>query len=120
LKIHETTTATGELAPVVLEVVEGSLVIDDLPLPDGALEAVMKKFGGPLEDAEGGRVADVDALDLGGGRRLRHVRHLSRFDVIARDYLVYERPGEDPRCAIATTVAGALSHLARAARDTAR
>jgi hypothetical protein len=34
--------------------------------------------------------------------------------VIARDYLVLDLPGQEPLCALAVTVAGALVHLARA------
>jgi hypothetical protein len=116
LKIHETTTAGGALAPVSLRDDAGTLVLvtdEELPLPDGALEAVMARYGKPLE--EGTSLVPVAALDL-GDRRLRHVRHLARYDVIARDYLVYERPDAEPLCALATTVAGALDHLGRAAR----
>jgi hypothetical protein len=117
LKVHETTTADGRLAPVVLGIGAGalSIVADGVPLalPHGALEAVMARYGAPLETAE--RLLDVASLDLGDGRALRHVRHLARYDVIARDYLVYEAPGREPVCALATTVAGALEHLAQAA-----
>lgn len=118
LKIHETTSPDGALVPVLLVVQDGALgVASDagvFALPDGALAAVMARFGKPLERSE--RVALVGALDLGGGRVLRHVRHLARYDVIARDYLVYEVAvaGEEPVCALATTVAGALEHLGRA------
>ncbi|MBX3187741.1 MAG: hypothetical protein KF819_12025 [Labilithrix sp.] len=117
MKIHETTTPAGELVPVVLDRREGVLELDGAPLPPGAIEAVMKRFGAPIEPSERARLDDVEALDLGDGRRLRRARHLARFDVIARDYLVYEAPGEEPLCAMATAVAGALQHLARAARD---
>jgi hypothetical protein len=81
-------------------------------LPDGALDAVMARFGKPLDSSE--RVSEVDAMAIGQGRVLRHVRHLARWDVIARDHLVYEADGCEPVCALATTVAGALQHLGRA------
>src|SRR5436190_16448122 len=55
-----------------------------LPLPDGAIDAVMRRFGKPLE-GELPRIEET--LDLGGGRKLVRFRFLSRFDVIARDYL---------------------------------
>ena len=117
LKVHEVTKADGSLAPVFLFVEDGVLGITSdegaLALPDGALAAVMARFGMPLETSE--RLVDVDSLDLGGGRVLRHVRHLAVYDVIARDYLVYEVAGAEPVCALATTVAGALGHLGRAA-----
>lgn len=119
LKVHETTTKDGGLSPTFLSLENNVLCITleaenlKLELPDGALEAVMARFGKPLEPTE--RVVSVDALELGGGRKLRHVRHLARYDVIARDYLVLEAPGDEPLCALATTVAGALAHLGRAA-----
>ena len=117
LKVHETTTKDG-LAPVFLRFEDGVLAItsDDgaFPLPEGALAAVMERYGAPLETTE--KLVHVGALDLGGGRTLRQVRHLARYDVIARDFLVYEASGHDPICALATTVAGVLGHLGRAAR----
>jgi Ca2+-binding RTX toxin-like protein len=117
LKVHEVTTAAGELAPVYLTSDQGTLAIDSAegagPLPPGALEAVMKRFGAPFEIDE--PLSRVAALDLGGGRVLHHVRHLARYDVIAKDYLLYERPDGEALGALATTVTAALSHLARAA-----
>jgi hypothetical protein len=120
LKIHETTAASGALSDVCLRASNGGLALvnDDgtFPLPEGALEAVMVRFGAPLDPAS--RLIAVATLALGEGRTLRHVRHLATYDVIARDYLVYEGPGNDPLCAFATTVAGALDHLARAGTRT--
>ena len=78
----------------------------------GAVEAVMKRFGAALDDRE--RLTRVASLPLGHGRALQHVRHLGVYDVIARDYLVFTN-GEDAVYAFATTVSGALTHLARAA-----
>jgi hypothetical protein len=124
LKIHESTASDGSLATVSLSVERGSVLLIEAsadgshdrvdPLPDGALEAVMSRFGNALDPAV--RISRVAALELGNERLLRHVRHLARFDVIARDYLVYESPGSEPICALATTVAAALGHLARASR----
>jgi hypothetical protein len=115
LKIHETIAASGEPATVHLAVDDRGLTIvtdgAELALADVALDAVMLRFGAPLEPEE--PIAEVARLDLGGGRALRHVRHLGRYDVIARDYLVYDVPGREPLCALATTVAGALVHLGR-------
>lgn len=117
LKIHEHTMADGGLASVFLRFDRGVLSVVDEEgaqvLPPNALPAVMERFGAPLAlDAE---LVSVASLDLGDGGKLRHVRHLARYDVIARDYLVYDAPGREPRCALATTVAAALGHLARAA-----
>jgi hypothetical protein len=119
LKIHETTAAGGELCSVFLRVNDGALALvsanEVLALPGAALESVMKRFGAPLDAAA--RVLEIGALDLGEARVLRHVRHLARFDVIARDYLTLSVPGQEPLCALATTVAGALDHLGRAYRE---
>lgn len=117
LKVHETTKADGSLAPVFLTVEDGIAAIASeegtFVLPDGAVEAVMARFGKPLEPSE--PLVDAGALELSDGSVLRHVRHRARYDVIARDYLVYEASGREPMCALATTVAGALEHLGRAA-----
>lgn len=117
LKIHETTRTDGSLAPVVLVREDEALVLSleekRLPLPAGALDAVMRRYGRAVEPTE--VLLDVARLDLGGGAVLRHVRHLARYDVIARDYLVYELPDLEPVCALAVSVAGALEHLGRAA-----
>jgi hypothetical protein len=116
LRIHEVTTPAGELSPVFLQCEAGILAIvadgAALPLPHGAVDAVMARFGAPLDPGE--TIALVGTLDLGDGRALRHVRHLARYDVIGRDYLVHEGPDREPLCALATTVAGALDHIARA------
>ncbi|HEX4448564.1 MAG TPA: hypothetical protein VH044_17585 [Polyangiaceae bacterium] len=116
LKIHETTTATGALSPVFVRIDDGALVLvtgsGAYPLPEGALDAVMARYGKPLED--GVELMDIAALEVVAGKTLWHVRHLARFDVIARDYLVYGCAGAEALCALATTVAGALEHLALA------
>jgi hypothetical protein len=120
LKIHEATTASGALEEVFLRVSDGALAIvnDDgtFALPEGSVGAVMTRFGGALDPTS--PLTVVATLDLGSGSTLRHVRHLATYDVIARDYLVYEAPGAEPLCALATTVAGALDHLGRAGKGT--
>jgi hypothetical protein len=117
LKVHEITTPSGAISAVFLRFEAGVLAIvgedGTFVLPDGALDAVMMRFGATLEPAS--HWTQVATLDLGEGRMLCHVRHLARYDVIARDYLVYEAPGRECLCALATTVAGALDHLGRAA-----
>ena len=60
------------------------------------------------------RVAlDGPKIDLGGGRTLQRIRHLARYDVIARDFLVWCAPGREPLVELAVTISGALEHLAR-------
>ncbi|MEZ4263832.1 MAG: hypothetical protein R3B36_32365 [Polyangiaceae bacterium] len=118
LTVHEITRDDGSLSPVGLRVEGEALCIveedDGLPLPDGALESVMKRFGGPIDDRA--RLHEVGALALPGGAALKRMRHKGFYDVIAKDYLVLEVDGQEPLCALATTVAGALSHVAHAYR----
>jgi len=116
LKIHEFSSATGELSSVCLRVREGLLEIlaDDnsWPLPAGAVRAVLARFGAPFDpDA---RISEIARLGLGERESLRHVRHLAGYDVIARDYLVYESVDGEVSCALAATVCAALLHLGRA------
>ena len=117
MKIHESTDASGDVSVMSLRYEGGVLAVVECEaayaLPEGALEAVMKRFAAPLDPSV--RVTTIAELDVGEGRVLRHVRHLAGWDVVARDYLVYAAPGSEPLCALATTVAGALGHLARAA-----
>jgi hypothetical protein len=114
LKIRELTDASGALAAVFLGMTNGALVLvrgdDVVALPARALEAVMARYGAPFDPEASITVAGT--LDLGDGRSVRHVRHLAGYDVIARDYLVYEGPGTASLCAMATTVARGLEHLA--------
>jgi hypothetical protein len=118
LRIHETTKESGALASVFVRVDDGVVsIVDDegtFALPDGAIRTVMTRYGAPLEPTE--RVTRIATLDLGDRATLHHVRHLARYDVIARDYLVYETSNREALCALAHNVARALSHLAHAAR----
>ncbi|HKO51842.1 MAG TPA: hypothetical protein VJV79_29235 [Polyangiaceae bacterium] len=116
-KIHEFSSASGELSSVYLrqqldEQLE--IVSEDgvWRLPHGALYAVLARFGAPFDaDAASSLIA---TLRLAEGESLRHVRHLAGYDVIARDYLVYEHPNGEALCALAATVAAALLHLGQA------
>ncbi|MBK6694213.1 MAG: hypothetical protein IPG50_18700 [Myxococcales bacterium] len=116
LTLHESASPSGELYKVSLDVREGTLIIvcgaEAFAVPDGALAATMARYGGPFDPTE--RVADAGVLALGATERLRHVRHLARFDVVARDFVVHESPNQEALCALATTVAGALEFVARA------
>jgi hypothetical protein len=73
-----------------------------------ALERVMQRYGMPLE---AGIALTGEALDVGGGRRLRRFRYHAVVDAEGRDYLVWERPGAEPIAVIATHVAAALRFL---------
>ena len=118
-KIHEYSSASGALSSVCLRT-EGDfvrIVSDDgsWPLPEGALHAVFSRFGAPFDEAA--RSHTVATLPVPDGATLRHVRHLAGYDVIARDYLVYEPRDSAALCAMAATVAAALLHLGRANQE---
>jgi len=115
-KIHEFSSAAGELSSVSLRLRDSELEIladgEAWLLPPGALGAVLEGFGAPF-DSEA-RIGTIASFVLNEHETLRHVRHLAGYDVIARDYLVYERAGGEALCALAATVSAALLHLGRA------
>jgi hypothetical protein len=115
-KIHEFSSAEGALSAVNLCIRDNALEIvsneGSWSLPQGAVRAVLARFGAPF-DADA-RISEIASLDLGDGAMLRHVRHLAGYDVIGRDYLVYERRDSETLCALAATVSAALLHLGRA------
>jgi hypothetical protein len=116
ITLHERTTEQGALERTTLRAHEGHLALvtgpDAAPLPEGAVEAVLARYGKPMELAESDAAIE-ESLDLGQGRRLIRFRFRPRFDVIARDYLALCVPGQDPVCELAVAVTGALEHLAR-------
>jgi len=117
--LHETTRADGSLERIHLRERDAILfLVDDdgeHPLPAGALAIVMQRYGKaidpPLPPA-------IETLALSDGSKLVRFRHLAVYDVIARDYMMYETPENEPVCELATAVTAALSHLARAATMT--
>ena len=126
-KIHEFSSASGELSSVCLRVRADDAALEIVsedgawPLPHGALHAILARFGAPF-DADA-KISTIATLQLPSGEVLRHVRHLAGYDVIARDYIVYEAAPptplaeaerEEPLCALAATVAAALLHLGKA------
>lgn len=116
ITIHETTGEAGEAIRTKLAASDDGLVLfvgdDALPLPDGALQAVMKRYGKPLDAPESEMMID-ERLELGDGRALVRFRFMRRYDVIARDYLVLHQPESEPLCEMATSITAALDHLAR-------
>jgi hypothetical protein len=140
-KIHEFSSATGELSSVYLRVRRDEqleIVSEDgaWTLPDAAIHAVLSRFGAPFDNEAS--IRTVAELELPSGERLRHVRHLAGYDVIARDYIVYDGPPNaseaqnasdasdasdakreaETLCALSATVAAALLHLGRAGSAT--
>lgn len=83
----------------------------DAVLPGSAVEAVMHRYGKPLDPAHD--PGDGQSITLGVGKSLHHMRFRAAVDVEARDYLVLRGHGEDPVAALATGVAAALRFLAR-------
>lgn len=82
-----------------------------LVLPEGAVPAVFRRFGRALDPA----IELVsERFALGDGSLLTRLRHRARYDVIARDYLVWLPPGAEALVELATSVSAALTHLARA------
>lgn len=80
-----------------------------------AIDHVMCRYGRPLD-------ADIalegDSLTC-GAFTLRRLRHHAVIDTEARDYLVWERPGDDSVVCLATTATAALRFLvARLSRAT--
>jgi len=118
ITIHERTTEQGDLVKTSLVTQDGDLALalvtgsHAAPLPDGAVEAVLARYGKPMAIAESDAAVE-ETLELGEGRRLIRFRFRPRYDVIARDYLALCVPGEDPVCELAVAVTGALEHLAR-------
>ena len=119
LLLHESPRPDGSFERVMLERGDDGLALkDDVgvhPLPEGALAAVMKRYGKPLE---GALPKAEETLAIGVGERLVRFRHKSIFDVIGKDYIAYESPGEETLAELATSVTAALSHLAKAYAQT--
>lgn len=75
-----------------------------------ALDRVMKRYARPLEPELATQIAG-EALELAGGIRLRRWRYHTPVDATGRDYLVWERPGEEPVAVLATMATAALRYL---------
>ena len=118
LTIHEWLREDGSSEIVALEAAAGEVVVRvgreaPVSLPILALERVMERYGKPLAD---GIALDGPHLALGEGAALHRIRHRGRYDVIARDFLVWTRAGHEPLAELAVAVSGALVHLANALR----
>lgn len=116
LRVAERTEDDGSLTPIALTAIDGRVTLrvgaEQLDLPEGAVGAAIARLGAPLDRAA--LIREVARLELPSGDRVRHVRHLDRFDVIARDYLVIEADGAPALAALALPVVRALEHVARA------
>ena len=120
LTIHETLTEAGlrETVDVGLGDEDGALAVrvagETTLLPMTVLEAVMNRYGKPLED---GVPLDGPSVNLGDAGVLHHIRCLGFYDVIAKDFVVWSRPGHEPLAELATSISAALVHFVNAARS---
>jgi hypothetical protein len=119
LLLHERTRDDGSIERTFLERASGEgedalafRVEGESPraLPIELLVAVMKRYGRALDDAVT-MGPDAERIPLAGGREVVHFRHLARYDVIARDWIVLIEPDAEPLAELATSVHGALRHL---------
>lgn len=119
LLIHQRTREDGTLEDLFLSPEGDALRLqigadEEALIPIEALVAVMRKFGKEL--APEIRLTGP-SLDLGAGRSLTMLRHLARYDVIARDFMVFRAPEEEPIAELASSVTAALMHLVAAYRS---
>lgn len=116
LVLNESHDADGRAVRVAIFVDEGELVLDyedrEVALPFPLVEAVFERFAKPLDPTI---VPRGVRLEVGTEGRLMHLRHLARYDVVARDYVVLDRPGKEPLAELCTAIAAALVHLAERA-----
>jgi hypothetical protein len=75
------------------------------------LDRVITRVGRPLDAAVAVNLTG-EFLELANGSRLRRLRYHAAVDATGRDYLVWERVGEEPLAAIATSVAMMLRFIA--------
>jgi hypothetical protein len=115
LLLHEATQPNGQLETSWLELAGDELALrsgdaEPLAVPLRVLAGVMRRYGRPLADETS---LTGPELLLPSGERLTLLRHLARFDVVAKDYLVFEAPGDAPLAELATAVTAALSFVAK-------
>jgi hypothetical protein len=71
------------------------------------VDQVMRRYGRPLDDG-----IALDGESLACGRyTLRRLRHRAVVDAEGRDYLVWQRPDEEPLVCVAATATAALRFL---------
>jgi len=91
---------------------------ETLPLPPGAIQSVMTRYGKPVADELKSEVAELSAaIVLSDQSELCRLRFLPRYEVIAKDYLVWRVPSKTARAELSVSVSAALMYLARAWRS---
>ncbi len=117
LVLNESHDVEGRAVRVAVFVDDGELVLDyegrEVVLPFALVEAVFERFAKPLDPTI---VPRGVRLEVGSAGALTHLRHLARYDVVARDYVVLDRPGKEPLAELCTAIAAPLVHLAERAR----
>jgi hypothetical protein len=101
--VHVRTWATSHGEQVLIHDEDGSS--GELSL--AAVDHVMCRYGRPLDEDV---ALEGDCL-VCGTYRLRRLRHHALIDAEARDYLVWERPGDEPVVCVAATVTAAMRFL---------
>jgi len=85
------------------------------------VQRVMLRYGGlPSEELVSTVEGLPTAFTLEDQSTLATFRFRPRYDVIAKDYIVWRGSGESARLELAVSVAAALTHLGRAAQGLAR
>ncbi len=103
---HARTWAERDGEHVIIRDDEGDLAAT---ISIAGLDRVIGRIGRPLEPTV---QLTGDYLELANGSRLRRLRYHAAVDATGRDYLVWERVGEEPLAAIATSVAMMLRFIA--------
>jgi len=116
LLLDERIRADGSLAKCWARVAGDRLHLTDDDGTEGelsltAVDRVMVRYGRALDPTISFGPRGADVLELAGGFRLRRIRYHAVVDTEARDYLVWERPGDEPRCVVATMATAALRYL---------
>ena len=103
---HARTWAERDGEHVIIRDDEGDLAAT---ISIAGLDRVIGRIGRPLDPSV---ALSGEYLELANGSRLRRLRYHAAVDATGRDYLVWERVGEEPLAAIATSVAMMLRFIA--------
>ncbi|HEX4453576.1 MAG TPA: hypothetical protein VH143_22045 [Kofleriaceae bacterium] len=103
---HARTWAERDGEHVIIRDDEGDLAAT---ISIAGLDRVIGRIGRPLDSSV---ELTGECLELANGFRLRRLRFHAAVDATGRDYLVWERVGEEPLAAIATSVAMMLRFIA--------
>ena len=119
LCIDEELAAEGPAQKIWLRRHEGVLVLDNtqdaVVVLDGLIATIFSHYARPLAPDVTSKISKLPYLRVcsltAPAFKLHPLRHLARYDVIARDFLVLSHPGAEPLAELTTTIAAALSHV---------